>query len=377
MEVREPRSSGTRSKLEQLESDTEASLELLDVLNEIEKMEGGETAAREPLSIPKRRKDESGEPDPSRYRTLSYEEFIAGRRPRTVGTGAAHNSLAGSDVSIVRGILNRIIGLNTEADNDGEKDREDELKRDLLDLGDETANPEKDIEAGGEFNTQKTGAGKPESKGDKRRRRATQRRATQDQIVKAVEKFQSRVKERQKSGAVTNHDLLRLRTLLMVLCTAASPTRRGRESDKELRSRLRVLPVEGDEHSWPMVMGRLLFGFFGGNNSALRQLHLTNEHDQIPGDFNECWATCYWCFQACLHAPFSKPGRKRIETFLRPVARTACLFTLPSREELLADDIIEVMDKMSESYAERLRIDPLAIKKGHRAMVEEIFEGRS
>jgi hypothetical protein len=375
MEIRERHSSGTRSKLEELENDTEASLELLDVLGEIEKMEGGENTAGEPLSIPKHRKDQA-EPDPSRYKRLNYQEFIAGRRPRTKEAGGAHNSLAGSDVSIVRSILNRIIGLNAGDDHHKDDDRDDELKG-AFDLDDETADAEKDIETGGEFDTKKAASGARESEEDKRRRRATQRRATQEQIVKAVEKFQSRVKERQNSAALTNQDLLRLRTILMVLCTAASPTRRGKESEKDLHSRVRVLPVEGDEHSWPMVMGRLLFGFFGGNNPAIRQLHLTNEHDQIPGDFNECWATCCWCLQACLQAPLSKPEHKRIETFLRPVARTACLLTLPSRDELLGENIVELMDKMSESYAERLRIDPAAIRDSHRAMVEAIFEGRS
>jgi hypothetical protein len=74
-----------------------------------------------------------------------------------------------------------------------------------------------------------------------------------------------------------------------------------------------------------------------------------------------------------MQAPLSKPERKRIETFLRPVARMACLLTLPSRDELLGENIVELMDKMSESYAERLRIDPAAIKNGHRALVEELF----
>ena len=373
MEIREPHSSSTRSKLEQLENDTEAGLELLDVLGEIEKMEGGETAASEPLSIPKRRKDQL-EPDPSRYQTLSYQDFINGRRPRTKGIGAAYSSLAASDVSIVRGILNRIIGLNADDDHNDYDVRDDQHD---FDLGDETADPEGDLARGGEFNTQKTRSGHAESAEDRRRRHATQRRATQDQIVKAVEKFQRRVKERQNSSALINNDLLRLRTLLMVLCTAALPTRRGEESENELRSRLRVLSVEGHEHSWPMVMGRLLFGFFGGNSPAIRQLHLTNEHDQIPGDFNECWATSYWCFQACLQAPLSRPERKRIETFLRPVARTACLLTLPSRDELLGENVIELMDRMSESYAGRLCIDPAAITNGHRAMVEELFAERT
>ena len=373
MEIREARRSSTRSMLDELESETEASLALLDVLSELENMERGGTAPKEPLSIPRVCKDESDASDAPQHRTLSYEDFVAGRRPRASSGETSYNSLAGSDASFVRGILNRIIGLRGDAfhheeDNDGDKYKGE------FDLGDETDDPEGALAAGGEFGTQSIVSDDQESEEDKQRRRASQRRTTQEQLVKAVGQFQTRVKEQQANGnTLTNYDLVRLRALLMILATAASPRRRSTESAKEQRSRLRVLPLEGDHNSWPMVMGRLLFVFFGGKNPAIRQLHLTNEHDQVPGDFNECWSTCYWCFQACLQAPLSKAERTRILSLLKPVARTAFLLTLPSTDELLADEIIKVMDRMSESYAKALHIDPAAIRNGHQILVEEIF----
>ena len=61
----------------------------------------------------------------------------------------------------------------------------------------------------------------------------------------------------------------------------------------------------------------------------------------------------------------------------RDVSEAGRPYGLPSRGELLGENIVELMDKMSESYAERLRIEPAAIRDSHRAMVEAIFEGRS
>ena len=375
MEIREARRSSIQSKLDDLESETEASLALLEVLNELENLERGETTPKEPLSIPRVSKDETDASDASRHRTLSYEDFVAGRRPRASGSEASYNSLAGSDVSFVRGILNRIIGLQGNDDHHKENDDGDKHEG-AFDLGDETDDPEGALAAGGEFGTQDTGSDDQQPEEDKQRRRASQRRATQEQLVKAVGQFQTYVKEQQANGsALTNYDLVRLRVLLMILATTASPKRRSAESAKEQGSRLRVLPIEGDHDSWPMVMGRLLFVFFGGKNPAIRQLHLANEHDQVPGDFNECWGTCYWCFQACFQAPFSKAERTRILSLLKPVARTSFLLTLPSKDEVLADNIISVMDRMSESYAKEMHIDPAAIRNGHRALVEEIFSG--
>ena len=372
MEIRETRRSGTQNRLDELESDTEASLALLEVLNELENLERDQTTPKEPLSIPKTRKDDSGEPDPSKFRTLSYEEFVAGRRPRTSGGEFSYNSLAGSDVSIVRGILNRIIGLGSARDE--HQDDESDQHKDSFDLGDETDDAEGALAAGNEFGKQNQQPEPEESDDEKRIRRAKLRRATQDQLVKAVQQFQARVKERQSiDEALTNYDLIRLRALLMILCTAASPHASGSKAGSEKPSRLRVLPVEGDQNSWPMVIGRLLFTIFGGKNPAIRLLHLTDEHDQVPGDFNECWASCYWAFQLCSHAPLSSAEKARIEKLLKPLARTAFLLTLPSKDELLADDIVSVMDRMSESYAEALKIDAAAIRNDHRILVEETF----
>jgi hypothetical protein len=47
--------------------------------------------------------------------------------------------------------------------------------------------------------------------------------------------------------------------------------------------------------------------------------------------------------------------------------------SLPTKAELLGDDVITVMDRMSARHAEQFGIDPAAISGGDRALVEELF----
>jgi hypothetical protein len=371
LEIREAKSSSIRSKLDELECETEASIALLELINDLENLERGDATPKDPRSIPRVKKGDADDHDPTSHKTLSYEDFVAGRRPRTSGSEASFNSLAGSDVSLVRGILNRIIGLRN---NFKHEDDDRDIHKGAFDLGDETNDPEGALASGGEFGNLNPENEKPETEEEVHLRRASQRRNTQEQLVTAVAKYQKRVKEQQaENQELTNYDLVRLRALLMVLATAASPMKFGSGLAQGQASRLRVLPVEGDHNSWPMIMGRLLFAFFGGKNPAIRQLHLTNDHDQVPGDFNECWGTCYWSFQACLNAPLTKEEKTRVASLLIPVAHTCYLLTLPSKDELISQEIMGVLERLSESYAEEMQINPVVIVDGHRALVEELF----
>lgn len=364
--VRETSSRRADNALRQLDDETEASLLLLDVLGILERIEQGESASKDPLSILKTKKDkEEAAPE---YRKLTYEQFIAGRRPRTAAQ-PAHNSLAGSDVSIVRTFLNRIVGLTAD-DDDGDDENDSKVPGDAFNLGDETADPQAALNAGEEFDTEKTRR-EEEARARAERRKATARKATKAQIVSAAADFRERIRKRRESGAFDNHDIFRLRALLMIICTAAFPGPAGKIGAS--RSRLQVLPCEGDQDSWPLVLGRTLFDIFGGKHPAVRNFYLSSEHDQIPGDIVECWATCYWCLQACLTAPLSPNERKRITQYLKPLAELAYRLTLPTKEELLGDDVMSVIEAMSASYGERLGINPVKIVSAHRALVEALF----
>ena len=370
--VRETRSRQAENALRDLDNETEASLALLDVLDVLEKLETHEDTGRDPLSIPKKRRPEDDQSDDSRYRVLSYEDFVAGRRPRTAGTHITDSSLAGSDASMVRGFLNRIVGLAAADDDHHDDDDGDALKK-AFDMGDETADAEAAVKAGEEFDTEKDPK-REQQQVDLERRKNAARKATKDQLVKATQRYIERIRTRRQSGALDNYDVLRLRALLMILCAAAMPCSPAGGGKSDGQSRLRVLPPEKDEHSWPNLMGRLIFAIFGGKNPAFRDLCVSNEHDQIPDDFIECWATCYWCLQASLSAPLSQAGHARLEPLLKRLLEKVCRFTLPTEEELIGEDVMTLMESMSTHHAERLGIAPENIESGYRTFVKETFQ---
>ena len=368
--VRETRSRQMENALRDLDHETEASLALLDVLDILENLETQENTGRDPLSIPKKRRPESDEPDDNHHRVLSYEEFLAGRRPRTAVTYVTDNSLAGSDASMVRGFLNRIVGL--AADDDHHDDDDGYALKAAFDMGDETADAEAAVSAGEEFDTEKDPK-RVQEQVDLERRRKAARKATKDQLVNATLLYIDRIRARRENGALDNYDVLRLRALLMILCAAAMPCSPSGRGGSDGQSRLRVLAPEKEEHSWPNLMGKLIFALFGGTNPAFRDLCISNEHDQIPDDFIECWATCYWCIQVCLVAPLSQREHARLERLLNPLLEKVCRLTLPTKDELVGEDVMTLMEGMSAHHAERLGIAPEAVVNGHRRFVREIF----
>ena len=377
--VRETRSRQVENALRDLDNETEASLALLDVLDVLEKLETyentGPAAGRDPLSVPKKPRPESDESDDSHHRVLSYEDFVAGRRPRVAGTYVTDSTLAGSDASMVRDFLNRIVGL-AAADDDHHDDDDGEALKKAFDMGDETADAETAVNAGEGFDTERDPKRIQQQIGLERRRKAA-RKATKDQLVSATRLYMERIKARRKSGALDNYDVLRLRALLMILCAAAMPCSPLGGGKPNGQSRLSVLPAEKDAHSWPNLMGRAIFALFGGTSPAFRDLCVNSQHDQIPDDFIECWATCYWCIQACLVAPLSQPEHARLERYLKPLLEKVCLFTLPTKEELIGEDVMTLMESMSAHHSERLGIASEAVVKGYRSFVREIFRGQT
>lgn len=370
--VRETRSRKMENALRALDSQDDADLMLMEVLDVIERLEPDTEKDKAPISIPKPGRGHSDESE-TQYEVLNYEKFVAGRRPRASQSSLTHNSLTGSEVTLVRGFLNRILGMDGPREEVEDTD-EGDLMRGAFNLGDETENAEAAIAGGEEFGTDEKS---PEEEGQEKaasRRKAATRKATREQIVTAALKFGHRIKDRQDNSLLDNHDILRLRALLMIIAAASWAGSEGKKGKQPQRSSIQVLPAEGDKDSWAFVLGRLLFAVFGGNDPAIRQLYLSNEHDQIPDDIVECWATCYWCFQVCMNAPISKQENARIAQYLKPVAEYAYRMTLPSQKELLSENVMTIINTMSERYCGKLGIEPATIANGHRSFVEALFQ---
>jgi hypothetical protein len=173
--IRETRSRKTENALRGLDDETEAGLMLMEVLNVLERLEPDEGKDKAPISIPKAGHGNDDEPA-TQYEVLNYEQFIAGRRPRTAQASLTHNSLAGSEVTLVRGFLNRILGINGQRDEIDEAG-DDDLMRDAFNLGDETDNAEAAIAAGADFGKEEKTPEKEEREEAARKRKAAKRKA--------------------------------------------------------------------------------------------------------------------------------------------------------------------------------------------------------
>lgn len=376
-EAREARSKQTEEAVAQLNEETDESLLLLDILDTIESAERLQQAEDDRPSIRLARKTPR-EPSvaPGGFRTMTYEEFVAGRRARTDGVSTGRSSLSASEASLVRGFLNRIIGIGIDDAAPGI-----EAQRDLdkaFDLGDEAVTAEDATTRGDSI---EPGAGDDVASEEERRaeqqRKAAQRRVTREQLSKVVSAFGDRISQRKKDGALTTFDVLRLRALLMIVAAAGWNGSDARGGASSARTSLQVLAVQGSADSWPRLMGRILFCVFGGPDPAIRHLNLDALHDQFTDDILECWATCFWCLQACLGAPCSTEERAALAKHILAIGEKTYRLTGMNETELHEANFVLLMTRLSERFQVRLGLDAAALAKGHQSMVRAVFNRAS
>ena len=371
-EAREARSKQTEEAVSQLNEETDESLLLLDILDTIESAERLLQTVEERPSVRLARKT-SREPSnaPGRFRTMTYEEFIAGRRARTDGASIGRSSLSASEASLVRSFLNRIIGVGIDDAAPG-IDTERDLDK-AFDLGDEAVNAEDATTRGDSF---EPGAGDLSSDDEQRealRKKAAQRKSTREHIAAAVAAFSKRISQRKKDGALTTFDVLRLRALLMIVAAAGWNGSDAAGAAHPARTSLQVLAVEGGGDSWPWLMGRILFCFFGSPDPAIRHLNLDALHDQFTDDILECWATCCWCLHACLSAPCSKNERAALAKRILPLGEKTYRLTGMNEAELNDEGFVLLMTRLSERFRIRLGLDAKTLAEGHQSMLRAIF----
>lgn len=376
-EAREARSKQTEEAVAQLNEETDESLLLLDILDTIESAERLQQAEDDRPSIRLARKTPR-EPSvaPGGFRTMTYEEFVAGRRARTDGVSSGRNSLSASEASLVRGFLNRIIGIGIDDATSGIDTQRDLDK--AFDLSDEAITAEDATTRGDSI---EPGAGDDLASEEERRaeqqRKAAQRKVTREQLSKAVSAFGERISQRKKDGALTTFDVLRLRALLMIVAAAGWNGSDARGGASSARTSLQVLAVQGGADSWPRLMGRILFCVFGGPDPAIRHLNLDALHDQFTDDILECWATCFWCLQACLGAPCSTEERAALAKHILAIGEKTYRLTGMNETELLEANFVLLMTRLSERFQVRLGLDAAALARGHQSMVRAVFNRAS
>jgi hypothetical protein len=306
------------------------------------------------------------------YRTLSYDQFVAGRRLRSDSSTISRNSLAGTELSLVRGFLNRILSIGDPTG--GDPGAFDEMTAASFDLADETDDAEGALESGQDFSGLPPAPVEEADEASQQKQRA-QTKATAEQVVRAVDRFNAQVRLKADEGTLVKFDILRLRAMLMILAAAAQPGARLAKSesaaDRRLTS-LQVLPLDLSAHAWPQLMGRTLFAFFGGKRPAVLHLRIEEMYDQIPDDILECWATCFWAAQAAACASESnKDLRRTVLPKLTAICRPVYLLTGLSPEELESDRVTGILGRLNERFAGRLRLDSTQITKAHMRTIKE------
>ena len=289
-------------------------------------------------------------------------------------SAVSRNSLAGSELSLVRGFLNRILSIG-----DTTSDGADQLEGAIaagLDLGDETGNPEEALERGEEFSGPTPHVASEQTATEAEGRKRAQVKATRDQIVQAIDRFNERIRSKAEARNITKFDILRLRAMLMIVAAAGQPAVRQTKAGKGVDHRgtsLQVLPLDDSAHAWPKLIGRSIFAFFGGKHPAIRDLQIEDMHDQIPDDILECWATCFWSAQAALRAAEThKDLRRGVLAMLTIMARQTYLLTGLGAGELESDRVTRVLEGLNERFGNRLGLDPMQIRKAHTQLVREL-----
>lgn len=361
---RRPKSSKIRNALECLDDENATEgLWLLEVIDEIHRAEAEET--QEVVAPTGTKKQAPQELSPST--SLSYEEFIKGRRKISAPLG--NSTTATSYMDAVRSALNYFLGRGKKASEADDEEASDVGK--LLDMGDETADGEEDLESGHQT--------KPLSDGEVRAQEAARRRArerkhkyfrdTADKIFEAVTSFSAMSRSKAQSTGLAGIDMLRLRALLMVVLTAG--TRRTHliaATPEQRMSRVQVLPIEGDT-SWPRLATRLLYEFFWRNPVLAYLVRLPEDPTAaLPVDVVECWATCAWA--ACAVQSLTDERGGPIEVYragelAQQVYRTFGL----TRDDFTSDAFISVMEALSDRLASRLGVEADSVRDTHLRLV--------
>ncbi|PZO49924.1 MAG: hypothetical protein DCF16_13805 [Alphaproteobacteria bacterium] len=366
--LRERRTMHAETATQRLADETEEGLWLLEALDILENAEAAQQAAPVTKTAPD---TPTPTQDEKPGQMLAYDQFIAGRKLRSDASAIGASSLSGSELSLVRGFLNRILDLERTTPASEEVGNNALLAS--FNRGDETSDGDGGIEQGGEFNT--VPDEEPPPSIDERRLRRAQAHTTRAQIVQAVEQFNSRIAKAATGGRVTSIDVLRLRAMIMVVCAAGSSRDEiGNDGKGRKETSLQVLPLSGDEN-WPRLLGRVLFAFFGGNDPAIRHVLIDDEHRDVPADLLETWATCLCAVQICLamarrhkaHAGLQKPFALLEERVYRLIGLR--------RDELEGTGTGAVFERLTGRFAERLGLVSKEVTDRHAATVKTMFAG--
>lgn len=345
--VRDPRGSNAKRAIDRLGLEDEEGLWLLEIFDLISMEECDDDVGAAPRLGPARHVPSSGQDDGS-FATLTYDQFMAGRKLRAESSHSA-NDLQGSDLSLVRQFLNRALGMaSADVDLVHEAGEMEVIAREELDDSDEVGRGDGDDDA----------AIGPGDRRKKTRPKDSVTVAAREQIVAAVHDFNDNLREKASERGLTSRDVLRLRVMLTVVLAAGRPRAEGGGAA------IQVLPPTGNA-SWILLIGKMLFVLFGGNSPAVQSLQIPRAHEDLPVDVIECWASALWAVNACkialLHLPTERALLARLQELSDRMYRDLMLRV----DQLEGEVVMGTYKSMTKRFADRLAVDPDALIQFH------------
>jgi hypothetical protein len=371
-EVREGRSRQLDEAASRLNNHEKLGLWVMDVIELIAQAEAVEVGSDSPPSgrASAARKKAVAAPVRDDHKTLSYGEFVAGRKLRSEKTVGSRSEFVASDLSLVRDYLNRLIGHGSPNLRKERPDDEASIRA-ALEVHDEAEEdevsdlPETETEAGNNFASPSKGK-KARDEEEKRRKVVATRVAARADLAEYSAEFNEDLLERARTKGLAIQDVLRLRAILMVMIGSACPIGTG-PVGQEFETQ--VLRSDGNA-SWPLLIGKVLATFFGGPQPAIGGLTLSAMHKEPPLELLECLATCFWVLHACRVAARSKKETrgllKRLDDLSSQVYRRSGL----TLDEFSNGPVVAIFEKMSTSFA--IGIEPDQLLSMHSDSVKRV-----
>lgn len=282
-------------------------------------------------------------------RTLSYEEFTAGRKVRQDRKVGFHQAFAGSDFDLVRSYLNRLIGLNSRQDGYGLIEDESGV-RDALALEDELQqdwNAAKDKAPVPSANPELSEARRKQLEAKELLAANAARLAARFDIGDFSVDFSNQMRKRAKATPLLPQDMFRLRAVLLMMLGASYPI--GWDRLRMQGTEWQVLPADG-ELPWARLIGRVLSAFFGEHSDLIGELRVGLGPEGPAVELVEGFATCFWAIQACLIAAEAKNGMYGLDRLLSDLSVRIYKRSGLSQVELQDETVLAVLEKMTSAF---------------------------
>jgi hypothetical protein len=362
--IRETRGKQSERIAGQLAVETEEGLWLLEAFDVLAAYEAEDENERQQPVLARHHAEAVPNVSEDLSRTLAYDDFIAGRRLRGDGLSIGRSDFSGSELSVVRHCLNRLLGFDSLEGADA-AGQEDSIRAALATQeelpGDWDSDGSDDITRG-PISDQKKAE-------EDRRKVAVRTAATREQIADAVADFNEIVRE--TGLGISHKHVLRLRVILTIVLAAARPV--APESSSALRP-IQVLNSKGGD-SWPLLLGKLLFGMFGGKEPAISRLEIKRVHDELPIDMVESWAICFWALNASKAALLDNKSERSLLARLLELSDRVYSATGLMRYQLEGDVVRKTYEALSCRFAERLSLQKVDLQEMHRVAVKRCCFG--